>query len=227
MEDNVYLCTWKQEKKGFALWPKSRPHLRVYAHTYAEAEELLIDKIQEAGGAMCAVLEFDPPLPKSSFQQKYANPELYLIHGDDPFETDAQRRRSFENAKEVNERKQYEDAFFECPVCRKCGAATSARNNKPLSLAYAPGSRFDGGFGYVGTDAGTILHIVSEDFIALLTVGERKRLQFRQVDRKHGGRSFFELVGPAGAPFVAIPKLEANGWRCTACGYRCWGYEIY
>ncbi len=67
---------------------KSWPQIRVSAPTYAEAEERLIEAIQDAGGAMQVVMEFDPPLPKSSLEEKYSKPEIYLIGGDDRFETD-------------------------------------------------------------------------------------------------------------------------------------------
>ena len=137
MEDNVYLCTWSKSARGFILCVKSRPHVKAEGSTYSEAEERLIEAIQNAGGAMCAVLEFDPPLPKSTFQEKYATPELFLIHGDDRFETDLPRGRAFELAEEREARKKSEDAFFEAPVCRQCNFATGNRNEKPLFLTYA------------------------------------------------------------------------------------------
>jgi hypothetical protein len=72
MEHSVYICTWSRSRDGFTLWVTSRPAVRASAATYAEAEERLIEAIQEAGGAMQAVLEFDPPLPKSTLEEKYS-----------------------------------------------------------------------------------------------------------------------------------------------------------
>jgi hypothetical protein len=74
MEHGVYLCSWSRSPDGFSLWVKSRPHIRGEAPTYQEAEERLINAIQNAGGAMQAVLEFEPPLPKSDVEAKYNQP---------------------------------------------------------------------------------------------------------------------------------------------------------
>jgi len=70
---------------------KSRPQIQSEAAAFADAELGLIEAIQEAGGATQAVLLFQPPLPKSSLEEKYARPELYLIGGDERFEMDAPR----------------------------------------------------------------------------------------------------------------------------------------
>jgi len=49
----------------------------------------LIEVIQDAGVAMHAVFEFEPPLPKSALKKKYSRPEIYLIGGDDQFQSNA------------------------------------------------------------------------------------------------------------------------------------------
>ncbi len=64
---------------------RSRPHIRASALTYDEAEELLIQSIQDKGGAMQTVLEFDPPLSKSTLDQKYNSTAIYLTCSDDRF----------------------------------------------------------------------------------------------------------------------------------------------
>ena len=83
---------------------------------------------------------------------------------------------------------------------------------------------WDGAFGYVGSDAGTIRQILSEDFLALLSPEEKRFLELRPVKRKGSGRKFFELLGPAGPPFVAVAGLKISGWHCTQCDHRTWGY---
>src|SRR5690349_15570012 len=88
MKDNVYVCAWKKSRKRWFLSLKSRPHIKAEGATYEEAEERFIEAIQAAGGAMHAVLEFDPPLPKSELEARYSKPEIYLVCGDDRFETD-------------------------------------------------------------------------------------------------------------------------------------------
>ena len=48
MEHAVYICGWSQDSDGFRLWVRSRPELCANAATYDEAEELLIEIINEA-----------------------------------------------------------------------------------------------------------------------------------------------------------------------------------
>ena len=224
MEHGVYTCSWTRSSDGFTLWVKSRPHVRASAPTYAEAEERMIEAIQNAGGAMQAVMEFDPPLPKSTLEEKYSSPEIYLIGGDDRFETDAPRWKYSESAGEVDERLRWLDAFYDQPVCRKCKYTSGRRNDKPVTLTYAP-SKYDGAFGAFGTDGGPNHQIVSEEFLALLRPGEKRSLEFQPTTRKRG-RRFFELIGPEGPPHVAVVGVKINGWRCTQCDHRTWGYWV-
>jgi hypothetical protein len=78
MEQAVYVCGWSLSSDGYTLWVKSRPGIRAAGATYVEAEAKLIKSIQHAGGAVVAVLEFDPALPKSTGDAKFSNPEIYL-----------------------------------------------------------------------------------------------------------------------------------------------------
>ncbi len=224
MEHGVYVCSWSQSSDGYTLWVKSCPHVRVSAPTYAEAEYGLIEAIHNAGGAMQAVIEFDPPLPRSPLEEKYCSPEVYLIVGDDQFETDAPRRKGFESAEEIEERLRWLDAFYEQPVCRKCNYTSGRRNGKPVTLTYAP-SKYDGAFGSFGTDGGPIHQLVSEELLAQLSPDEKRSLEFQSTIRKRG-RKFYELVGPEGPPSVALAGIKSSGWRCTQCDHRTWGYWV-
>ena len=138
MEHAVYLCSWSQSSEGYTVWVKARPPLRAEAPTYAEAEERLIEAIHKAGGAMQAVLEFDPPLPASELEAKYTDPEIYLIGADDRFQTDTAARQPFESAEQVDERLKEVDSFYLSPVCRACRWTNGGRSDRPLSLKYAP-----------------------------------------------------------------------------------------
>lgn len=224
MEHGVYICSWSRSTDGYTLWVKSRPHVRASAPTYVEAEERLIKAIQDAGGAMQAVMEFDPPLTKSALEEKYSSPEIYLICGDDRFQTDAPRWRWSESSQEVDERLCWLDAFYDKPVCRKCKYTSGRRNDKPVTLTYAP-SKYDGAFGRFGTDGGPNHQLLSEEFLALLTPSEKRSLAFQPTTRKRG-RKFFELVGPEGPPHVAVAGIKISGWRCTQCDHRTWGYWV-
>ena len=199
--------------------------MRVEAPTYLVAEERLLEAIRGHGGAMQAVLEFAPPLPKSEQESKYSHPELYLICGDDRFQTDAPRAAPFEADEQREARLAWLDTFFERPVCRKCRAASSNRSERPLRLTYAP-RHYDGAFGHVGSDGATHAEVVSEEFLALLSSEERHGLVIRPVARGGKSRKLYELVGPAGPEFVAAAGLPVSGWRCSGCGRLTWGYWV-
>lgn len=224
MEHGVYICSWSCSSEGFILWVKSRPHVRAAGPTYVAAEEGLIAAIQDAGGAMQAVLEFDPPLPKSTWEAKYSSPEIYLIGGDDRFETDVPRRSGFESADETEDRLKWLDSFYDQPVCRKCKYTLGRRNDKPVTLTYAP-SECAGAFGSFGTDGGPNHQFVTDEFLALLTEDEKSRLEFLPAIRRRG-KKFVELIGPEGPPLVAVAGLTINGWFCTQCDHRTWGYWV-
>jgi hypothetical protein len=224
MEDAVYLCSWSRSRKGFALWMKARPKVRVSAPTFDEAQDLLFGAILDAGGAMQPVMVFDPPMPKTSAEKKYTSPELYLICGDDRFETDAPRRSAFDTVRDVEKRLRWLDAFYGQPVCRTCKHTSGRRNDKLMTFTYPP-TKYDGAFGSIGHDGGPNHQIVSEEFVALLTPEEKRRLKFQSTVRKRG-RKFFELVGPEGPPYVAVAGLKNAGWHCTRCDHSTWGYWI-
>ena len=224
MEHGVYLCTWSFSPDGFVLWVKARPHIRGGGRTFAEAEEQLLAAIRDAGGAMQAVPEFDPPPARSALDEKYTAPELYLIGGDERFETDAPRRMPFESAVDTEERFRWSDTFYQSPLCRKCKSVSSPRSEKPMTLTFAP-LQADGAFGHVGADAGPSHQIFSDEFLSLLTDEEKRGLIFRPTIRK-GRKKFYELIGPEGPPRVAVAGLEHTGWRCIQCDHRTWGYFI-
>ena len=174
---------------------------------------------------MQSVLEFSPPLPRSILGRKYSSPGLFLIAGDDSFQTDAPRRTPFESAEEREARFRWTDSFYEKPVCRSCGYPTAPRNERPLHLIGAP-DRFDGGIGHASSDGGSMIHIVSAEFLALLSHEERQRLVLRPVTGDCGKREFFEVLGPAGPCHVALAGQPPDGWRCADCGYAVWGYWV-
>jgi len=203
----------------------TKPHLRAEAPTYPLAEERLIEAIREHGGAMEATLEYVPPLPKNERESKYSHPELYLIGGDDRFETDAPNDAAFETEEQREGRLTWLDTFYELPVCRKCGAATSARSDRRLRLTYAP-RRYDGAFGHVGSNSATYAEIVSKEFLALLSSQERNRLVIRPVERMGKSREFYELLGPSGPELVGVAGLPVSGWRCSGCDRLTWGYWL-
>ena len=220
MEYGVYVCSWTRSRDALTLWVKSRPHIRASAKTYDEAEELLIRAIQANGGAMQAALEFDPPLPRSALEDKYSKPEIYLIWGDDGFQTDAPRWKWSESAQEKEDRLRWLDSFYEKPVCRNCKYSSSRRNDKLITLTYVAG-KYDGASGFLGTDGGPNHQVVSEEFIASLTEDEKRGLEFQPTIRK-GRKRFFELVGPEGPAYVAVSGINSSGQRLALCRRWAW-----
>jgi hypothetical protein len=218
-EMSVYVCGWDVTPDGYRLWVTGRPKVQASGPSYEVAEERLLDAIRDAGGAVTPVLEFDPPLPKSRQDSLYADPELYLIGGDSRFMPPSDEQTRLD--REASLRRA--DAFFLSTVCRACGTATSPRNDRPLVVDHVePG--YDAAFGRVARSAQPELNIFSELFLNLFTEEENRRLQFRPVERRRTARKrFFELIGPAGIPFVAVADLPVSGWFCSSCGYRTFG----
>lgn len=222
MEEAVYICSWSHSSAGFLLWWRSRPAVRGSGATFAEAMDRLEEAIQDAGGAMHVVMEFDPQPPKTDVEERYGHPEIYVVGGDDRFQTDAPGSVAFETADELESRLRWLDGFYDQPVCRRCRWTSGRRNDRPLTLNYVS-SRHDGAFGLIGTDGGPMHAIFSEEFLSLLVPEEKETLEFRPTLRR-GRRKFFELLGPEGPPTVAVSTLPLRGWRCPKCDHGTWGH---
>ena len=222
MEDAVYVCGWKKDAGGFVLWVKSIPQIQCAGRTYAEAEKELLESIWRRNGAIHAVLEFDPPLPPSSSESRYCDPELFLIGGDERFETCSRPDRFRDGFEQWIT---WVNGFFRSPVCRSCRQIKGPRNDRLLPITYAP-SQIDGASGTVGGESVATIQIVSDQFLGLLTRAERDQLHLQRVERGRRKRDFWELVGPAGLDWVAVKGLKPSGWKCPTCGFSIWGYWI-
>lgn len=215
MEDHVYTCKWKRIESGFRLWVKGEPRLSIEGDDDIHVlSELLSAKIAESGGAFHAVLEFDKPFPKSAFDARYCTPELLTVCGDDRFEANL-------TLEERQNQHLWSDQFFEQPSCSRCRANESHRNDVPFQIDHL-NSAFDGGFISVGR---TSIYVFSSEFIEQLTEEERASLHFRPIALpKKSKKSYFELAGPAGVPFVRVSTLEHTGASCKYCGFTTYGY---
>ena len=136
----------------------------------------------EHGIATGAFLELAPRPPVVEAFRKFAQPELYLIHGNDPCNS-----RSVDSA-----------TLLTGTICERCGSVSGVRTDVPLRLD-CPVS----GDGGVTADKTHSYHLVSGEFLKQLSIEERARLEFREI-QKPGRRPFFEIVGPPGVPTVAI-----------------------
>ncbi|HVU88355.1 MAG TPA: hypothetical protein VHD36_13625 [Pirellulales bacterium] len=218
-EEAVYICSWSQTEEGFEVWIKSRPDVRASGPTSDAAIETFLEVIIKRGGAYHAVLEFVPPLPESDFDRRYSQPAIVALGSNDGYETDEPKRIPFEPPEEREVRESWYDGFFKAPCCRTCGTPQGPRNQRPLHLTYA---RNDAGSLWF---QGARLRVFSEDFLMMLSGEEHRHLTFQPVERnKRSRKRYFELLGPSGAPNVAIRGLDFSGWQCGSCGTRCFGY---
>ena len=90
MDTNVILCKWKKTIAGWRLWVKGRPDVFGQAEHFDDAQEALTDAIWKAAEDLDAVIPtvpvYDPPLPPDKDLDRYCQPELYLVSGDEVFE---------------------------------------------------------------------------------------------------------------------------------------------
>lgn len=224
MEDDVYVCSWSKTKNGYEMWLKSRPQVRSLGESYEEAAETLVESIQDAGGAIHAVLEFDPPLQPAENVKEFLNPSIVTIWGDDCFEQGGPRRSgSFANAAERDAHLAWDDAHYEGGCCGRCNHPLGTRTAKVLELSYV---RSGYGGGFVSIKGGTS-YVFSETFLALLTDQERESLELRKVVRSKSSRvSYYELIGPSGPKKVGLKHVKPHsGWVCDDCGYQCFSYS--
>jgi hypothetical protein len=68
-------------------------------------------------------------------------------------------------------------------------------------------------------------HLFSGEFLKQLSIEERARLEFREI-QKPGRRPFFEIIGPPGVPTVAVAGLQHSGWFCLGCGRQTFAYIL-
>lgn len=158
-------------------------------------------------------------MPQTDFDRRYAQPAIVSLGSNEGYSTNEPKRIPFETPEEREVRESWYDGFFEVPLCRKCHTPQGPRNRRPLHLTWAKG---EGGF---VSFQGATLRVFSEDFLMMLSEEEHRRLKFQLVERsKRARKQYFELLGPAGAPNVAIRGLDFTGWHCGLCGTRSFGY---
>ena len=207
------------------FWVKSRPRISGEGDNYEDAANELQDAVGATLGVVTASFEFDPPLPKTELQAQFSTPELYCFAGScNPF--DVPRHEPIDDRESVVLNA---DSFFQSPVCRKCYGPTGPRSERPLVVDFVDFSddaAFRGVAEVCQRPIGNV-HIFSERFLKVLTTEEKKRLQFREVERTRRSRiKFYELLGPPGLRTVGVSGLRAGGWYCGGCGYRCFGYWV-
>ena len=201
-EEATFRCKWKPTSTGYTLWVPGYPAIKLDAPDLAAGTKAISELLLEHGVATTPFLELSPRPPVVETFRKFAQPELYLIHGNDPCYS-----RSVDSA-----------MLHTGTICERCGGISGMRNDAPLRLD-CPVSG-DGGF---TADKLHSYHLFSGEFLKQLSIQERSRLAFREI-QKPGRRPFFEIVGPVGVPTVAVAGLQHSGWFCLGCGRQVLAY---
>ena len=93
---------------------KGRPKITGMGETYEKAEDDLINSIIHRSKNLAAdvpyTLEFIPPLPPAAEAEKYLQPELYLIDGNNQADI-VELQNSITTGY---------DGYFDQPYCRSC-----------------------------------------------------------------------------------------------------------
>ena len=93
----VFLCKWKKTATGYKFWLKGKPAIWAEAEDIEETWIKLSQEIMSYREDICSFadvqLEFEPPITEK--HQEFFNPELFVIYGDEPFESSI---RGFLNA---------------------------------------------------------------------------------------------------------------------------------
>lgn len=222
MGNHVYICGWSTNNGTFDLWVKAHPNIRGTGESYDHAQEALQDAIVDSGGAKQATFEFVPPLPTSDFDLAYSTPQLYLISGDEGFDADEPRSRSFETDAQRCNRLTWFDDFFQGGICKDCLGPQGPRSSRRLEIS-STGNSYDGGFTVF---SGAMPRIFSGNFLDILSEQEKSLLDIREIQQAGKTRKkYFELVGPSGPPTVALAGVEVGGWQCEKCGYKTFSYQ--
>lgn len=203
-EEATFRCKWKSTSTGYTLWVPGYPAIKLDAADLSAGARAISELLLEHGVATTPFLELSPRPPVIETFRKFALPELYLVHGNEPCYS-----RSVDSA-----------TLHTGTICERCGGVSGVRNDLPLSLD-CPVSG-DGGF---TANNGHGYHLFSGEFLKQLSIEERSRLQFREI-QKPGRRPFFEIVGPPGVPTVAVAGLQPSGWFCLDCGRRTLAYFV-
>jgi hypothetical protein len=201
-EGLVWLCGWSEKDGQYTVWVKSHPEVRAVGPNLDDANLKLSDEICGRFGDGEAALEFDPPRPVASQNERYLREQLVKISPNGGFDT---RMR--------------EETLFSGGICSECGWAVGTRTVEPLIG--------DTGVGYEGASPMVPAHMVlfSERFLSLLTEKEKAALELREVIRPPRSKiKFYEVIPRTFVPYVGVRGRKPSGWYCGTCGYRCYSY---
>jgi hypothetical protein len=202
-EGRVYFCSWKIVDDSVEVWVKRRPAVRAESEYFEDACADLKDEICDAYGDGEPCLEFDPPFSTPASETRV--PPLVVVAGGnnrpDPF-----RGATAEMCR----------ALYTGGLSTRCCGGLGERTKKPWFIGQiASGSEA----AFTGYPVGE-RRLFSDQFLSMLTPGERRCAQWRPVIRSRGRKVFRELIGSKAIPLVAINGVKPTGWSCPTCGRR-------
>jgi hypothetical protein len=198
---HVVLVKWRPVKGGFRLWIEKKPKIAVEDESFEWATEAILEAAAVLTGDGEVTIDFDPPAPITSgpapILQTYAvprGPHSFLIL----------------NPEEL----------FTGPQCPKCQYMTGKRSAAKMELWRSPGT--DGGSAAPEMSMkgpGFTRMFYSSDFIARLSVAERKRFSWRDVVCP-GRKKYCEIIGAKNpVSYIAIKgRKPFSVVRCKRCG---------
>lgn len=211
-EGGVYVCNWIKRGNSFEIQIQEEPELKVRAASLLEAEQQLIDLVEEALGDLQPCFEYVPPLPKESVTKKFEGTGIVAVSGaNDPLDYVG-----------------HPDELFTGGICSVCKKGIGTRTDKTLRVSIIPNPT-DGAFVRIRVAvpfAEMSVEIFSEAFVQALTPKARNRFQWLPVESEK--KTTIKLFEPISVPVVnrILPKglisakerLQPDGFKCRRCG---------
>jgi hypothetical protein len=193
-EGNLYRCTWNKVGKDFRITVIGRPELQGEGSSFSEARSALAECILQATGDGEPTFQFDKALPKGVLLEKWSQPELLWISGNDTVRLDKPAR------------------LYEGGMCGTCGNPLGNRNAHPVTFSTCPNANSD------GIEAPHVSTLFSDAFVDLLAGMGGPTNAFRKVECAGGkGKSLFEMAGDPLAQTVVLSGSPVQGVQCARC----------
>jgi hypothetical protein len=196
-EGNVYKVRWKKKASGYSAWLCRVPKAKVSGKDERELSEALFEiAIDEFGdGEPC--FDFDPPLPAESAEQKYFDPEWFVINSNEHFRTVGDRA-----------------ALYSEGVCSYCTAGQGKRTDVPRVLDWVPTSDF----AFIWQERPSA-YIVTEKFLQFFSPVLGSQLRAMPcVPGKKTRKQFFELELAPEIPLTTHKNAtKMFGVVCPSC----------
>jgi hypothetical protein len=167
MEGEVYLCRWSHRSGEYTITLKRDAKVKAKGSTLDQAEQRIYDQLADRYGDCEPVVEYDRPLPKTAFEEKYGNPAIVRVSGNDNLGP--------ANAGELL-------VHPPCPTCQRQRLDRTAEQ-----IRYEHRLRGSDG----ATAWGKAQDVFSEEFLALLNDAEQTAKRFsREVLQRLRGHAW-------------------------------------